>query len=160
MQSVAGPNVNALTSIGETRVIMINNLAAAGANIALSYLLIPQYSYLGAAATAVSYTLLNVLYSVSLYRRTGIHPFAEQLLKPAAGAAALMAAVFGVVSAVFPSTVTTAFGAFAVFFVLYSAVILRLGAVQEEEVMLLLSIEERFGVDLSPVKRLAEHLMG
>lgn len=161
VQSVAGPNMNALTSIGETRAIMVHNLTAAGVNVVLNYLLIPTYSYVGAAvATAASYTLLNLLYSFGLYRRTGIHPFTPQLLKPAGGAIASMIIVSAGVSAAVPRSVTSAFGAFAVFLIVYGLLILRLGAVQEEEIMLLLSIEERFGVDLSPIKRLARHLMG
>lgn len=159
--AVAGPNMNALTSIGDTRIVMVDNLVAAGVNVVLNYLLIPEYSYLGAAmATAVSYALLNVLYSLSLYRRTGIHPFTPSLLKPAAGAGVAMALVYSVVTITVPRTVVTTAVAFGCFLLLYGVVILRLGAIQEEEVMLVLSIEERFGVDLSSVKRAVRRLMG
>ena len=161
VKSVAGPNVNALTAIGETKVIMINNLIAAGVNVLLNYLLIPEYSYMGAAvATSISYTLLNVLYSFALYRQTGIHPFTEHLIKPAGGAVALIIVFFTVFSVALPRSVKATFGAFIMFIVLYSVVILRLGSIQEEEVTLLLSIEERFGVDLTPAKRLAGRIMG
>lgn len=161
VQSVAGPNMNALTAIGETRVIMGTNLVAAGVNVVLNYLLIPEYSYVGAAiATAISYTLLNVLYSLALYRRTGIHPFTRHLAKPAGAAVVSMTVVYGAVSIALPRSVTTAFGAFAAFLILYGVGVLRLGAIQEEEVMLLLSIEERFGVDLTVAKQVARRLMG
>jgi len=53
--SVAGPNVNTLTAIGRTRIIMWDNLLAGVTNIALNFALIPEYGILGAAvATAVS----------------------------------------------------------------------------------------------------------
>lgn len=161
VQSVAGPNMNALTSIGETRVIMILNLIAAGVNVGLNYLLIPPYSYLGAAiATAISYTLLNILYSIVLYRETGIHPVTSHLLKPAVSAVTLMGVSYVLLSTVLHRTIMTAFSMFAVFLIIYAVTTLRLGAVQEEEMMLLLSIEERFGIDLSTLKRIASRLMG
>jgi len=42
-----------------------------------------------------------------------------------------------------------------VFVSLYSIAILALGGIEEEEIMLVLSFEERFGVDLGPFKRVA-----
>jgi O-antigen/teichoic acid export membrane protein len=160
VQSLVGPNMQSLTSVGETRTIMWINLAAGATNVVLNYLLIPQYTYLGAAvATSISYTLLNVLYSVALYLRTGIHPFSSHLLKPLAGSIVLMAAVAGIVFTWFQQDVATLFGSFVAFAILYALVILRLDAVQEEEMMLLLSIEERFGVDLSIIKQFAKRVM-
>lgn len=42
----------------------------------LNLALIPKYGYLGAGvATAISYVTLNLLYSAQLYRETGIHPY-------------------------------------------------------------------------------------
>jgi O-antigen/teichoic acid export membrane protein len=159
--AVAGPNMNALTSIGRTRIIMADNFVAVLVNVILNFLLIPQYSYLGAAvATATSYALLNVLYSFSLYRQTGIHPFTRHLLRPGAAATVAMITVFGIITVAVPRTVATAIGTIIAFMLVYGIVVLRFGAIQEEEVMLLLSIEERFNVDLSPVKRLAKRLMG
>lgn len=161
VQSLVGPNMQSLTSVGETRTIMWINLVAGVTNIVLNYILIPHYSYLGAAvATSVSYTLLNILYSVALYLRTGVHPFNSHLLKPLAGSVILMIVVAGVVSVGFQRNVVTLFGSFIVFGLLYVLVILRLDAIQEEEIMLLLSVEERFGVDLSRMKRLVKRVMG
>lgn len=161
IQSVVGPNVQSLTSVGATRIIMLVNLIAAGTNIVLNLLLIPQYSYFGAAiATSVSYTLLNVLYSVALYRRTGIHPFSRQLLRPAMGSMIPMGIVSAAVWAGLPRNIVVVAISFIVFMILYTVVVLRLDAVQEEEIMLLLSIEERFDMDLSRVKSLARRISG
>jgi O-antigen/teichoic acid export membrane protein len=157
--AVAGPNVNALTSIGRTRVIMIDNIVAVVANIALNLLLIPTYSFLGAAvATAASYALLNVLYSVSLYRETGIHPFTGRFLRLGGVTAVLVGVAFAVVTVVVPRTPPAAVATVLVFLFVYAVVVLRFGAVQEEERMLLSSIEERFGVDLSALERLVDRL--
>jgi O-antigen/teichoic acid export membrane protein len=159
--AVAGPNVNALTSIGRTRIIAVDNIVAVAANVALNILLIPGYSFVGAAvATAASYSLLNVLYSVSLYRETGIHPFTGRFLRLGGGAAVLVGVAFAVVTIAVPRTAPAAVAAVVVFLFVYAVLALRLGAVQDEEVMLLLSIEERFGVDLSALEHLVERLAG
>lgn len=70
-----GPNMRTLVSIGETRAIMYNNVFVATVNVALNLVLIPRYSFLGAAAaTTASYLVMNVLYSYVLFKTTGIYP--------------------------------------------------------------------------------------
>ena len=77
--AIFGPNRDTLTSIGQTRWIMSSNIGIALFNIAVNITLIPQFGIEGAAvATAVSYTLLNCLYSYRLYQDTGINPFGRQ----------------------------------------------------------------------------------
>ena len=43
--------------------------------------------------------------------------------------------------------------------VLYGFVILRFGGIEDEEIMLVLSFEDRFGIDLGPLKDIAKFLM-
>jgi O-antigen/teichoic acid export membrane protein len=75
IHAIAGPNGASLTSLGETRVVMYDNIVVAVLNVGLNAALIPMLSTLGAAiASAVSYGLLNVLYSYHLYRRTSMRP--------------------------------------------------------------------------------------
>jgi hypothetical protein len=38
--------------------------------------------------------------------------------------------------------------------------VLRFGGIEEEEIMLVLSLEERLGVDLGPLKRVAGRVIG
>lgn len=159
--AIAGPNANTLTSIGRTRIIMWDNVGVAVLNFVLNLLLIPPYGYLGAgAATAISYVLLNLLYSTQLYRETGIHPFSAGLVRPGIVAAILVAVVHWVTRTFFLITVPVLVVMFAVFMVLYGVVILRFGGVEEEEVTLVLSFEDRFDVDLGPLKTFAKFLMG
>ncbi|MCF2165497.1 flippase [Halobacterium salinarum] len=76
--AVAGPNGATLTSIGKTRSIMRINIVVGICNIILNLLLIPQYSFVGAAiATGSSYALMNVLYSWQLYQSIGISPISN-----------------------------------------------------------------------------------
>ncbi|GGN23744.1 flippase [Halarchaeum nitratireducens] len=154
-----GLNKGTLTSLGHTRLIMLDDIAAAVLNVLLNLVLIPKYGLLGAAyATTASYLLLNLLYSIQLYRRTRIQPFTRSLLlAPAIGAATLLAlTVFGpTVGMSLPRLV----GIFTVFLLVYGVAVVRYG-VEPEDIRLLLSFEERFGVDLGPLKEIAKHLMG
>lgn len=158
--AIAGPNANTLTSIGRTRLIMWDNVAIGILNAILNFILIPPFGYLGAgAATAISYITLNILYSAQLYRETGIHPFSGALVRPGIVAAILATLMYWVSRALFSVTVPVLVGMFLVFIVLYGFVILRFGGIEEEEVMLVLSFEDRFGVDLGPLKKIAEFLI-
>ncbi|MFC4245639.1 flippase [Natribaculum luteum] len=158
--AVAGPNVNTLTAIGRTRTIMWDNLLAGGTNIVLNVVLIPEYGLMGAAvATAVSYIGLNTLYSVQLYRATGIHPATAALFKPATVGVFSMLGMYVIVTRVLTVTGPVLLGIAVVFITVYGVAILALGGIEEEEVMLVLSFEERFGVNLGPVKRIAGHFI-
>lgn len=160
IHTVAGLNSETLTAMGRTRTIMWDNVAVAVLNVVLNLLLIPRYSFLGAAiATTSSYIALNLLYSYQLYSATGIQPFSRALVFPATVALGLVGLIYAVGTTLFDPGVPllVAFG--FVFAVTYGIVILRFGGVEEEEVMLVLSFEERYGVDLGPMKTVANRLM-
>ncbi|MEF8802290.1 MAG: oligosaccharide flippase family protein [Halolamina sp.] len=155
--AVAGPNVNALTAIGRTRLVMWDNLAAGMTNIFLNVVLIPRYGLVGAAvATAVAYGGLNVLYSAQLYRITGIHPISSALLRPAIAGIVAMALIYGIVSLFLWHGLAVLVGMGICFVVVYGVAVLAFGGIEDEEIMLLLSFEERFGIDLGPLKRLGQ----
>ncbi|MCD6372070.1 MAG: flippase, partial [Thermococcus sp.] len=78
-----GLNGMSLTVIGEPRLNLIGNSFAAALNVVLNALLIPAYGLEGAAvATAVSYFVANVFRSFWLYKKTKIHPFSWNYVKP------------------------------------------------------------------------------
>lgn len=160
LHGVAGPNMNTLTSIGQTRIIMYDNLLAAAVNVLLNVALIPRYSYFGAAvATVVAYSLLNLLYSYQLYRATGIHPLTGEILRPGVVGAVVMGALYAVSTTALQSDVHALISTVGAFALSYGLVILGFGGVQEEEVMLVLSFEERFGVNLGPLKSVAKRFV-
>lgn len=158
--SIAGPNLDALTSIGRTRVIMYDDTLVAAVNFVLNLVLIPQYSFLGAAvATAISYVLLNVLYTLQLYYETGIHPLTKTLVRSGAIGSAIILVIYGLVTTMFEVTLPVFVGTVVVFVLLYSLAVVRF-AIEREEIMLVLSFEERFGVDLGPLKTIAQRARG
>lgn len=158
--AIAGPNYKALTSIGETKLLMYDNVAAAVGNIALNLVLIPRYSFVGAAvATTVSYVALNFAYSVQLYRRTGIHPISAGLLRPALAITPIVGGLGLVVTMIRQVTFSQFVVLFGGFLVCYGVVFVRFGGIESEEIMLVSHAESRFGVDLDPLKSAARWLM-
>lgn len=160
VHAVVGLNGRALTSIGRTRLQAADNAAAAGVNLALNLVLIPRYSYLGAAvATAATYLFRNALFSYQLYRETGIQPLSPALVRPAAAALALAGGTYWVVAGLLTPTPAVVVAGSAAFLALYAVAVVRFGGVEQEEVMLVNSVEEQYGVDLGPVKRALRALL-
>lgn len=156
VHTIAGFNSSALTAIGNTRLIMYDNLLAAALNLTLNILLIPQYSFVGAAvATAISYIFLNTLYSYHLYGQTGIHPFSRSLLRIAIPSV-LLGGILLLTSIVLEITLFFFILLISSFALVYLIFLLRSGIIQEEEVLMISHLEERIGVDLSFIKKLAD----
>jgi O-antigen/teichoic acid export membrane protein len=161
VHATAGLNVNALTAIGRTRIVMYDNVLVTSLNAGLNLVLIPRYSLLGAAlATTVSYLALNLLYSTQLYRSTGIQPFSAALARSGLAAVLPAGALYLLTTAVLARTTPLVLGSFAAFLLCYVVVVLRVGGIEEEEVMLVSSFEERFGIDLGPLKAAVGRLVG
>lgn len=161
VHSVVGLNGSALTAFGRTRTIMWDNVVTATVNVGLNLLLIPRYGIVGAAvATAASYILLNLLYSIQLYGEIGVQPLTAALARPALISVGLVLAIRWFVLAFFGIDALVVVGFGLLFGVAYGLAVLRFGGIEEEEIMLVLSFEERFGVDLGPLKYIAKRLMG
>lgn len=155
---LAGPNGSTLTSFGKTQIIMYDNIFVAALNLSLNLILIPPYGIEGAAiATAIAYGTLNLLYGTQLYLLEGIHPLSKALTKIGGTGAALIVFVKVVYMKASPSIflmITTM--AISMFMYLF---ILTYYGIEDEEVMLLVSIEERFGIDLERSKRIIERFI-
>lgn len=160
LHAVAGLNGNALISIGYTQVQAGVAVGVAVLNVVLNILLIPEFSFVGAAAaTAVSFGVRNGAYSAYLYYKTGIQPFTAAMLRPAVIAGGLLVGLHLVVDGFVTPSPSVIVGLGVVFVCAYGVAILRFGGIQPEEVVLVQSIEERFGIDFGPVKAIALRLL-
>lgn len=157
IHAVAGLNSDTLVSFGETRVLLYVNATAALVNVGLNLVLIPLFGPLGAGiSTTATYLALNGLISAYLYRSAGIVPFNHAVTRPVAVAVVLVGVLYAATRLVVSPTPLVLVAFFCTFAVAYAIILLRYGAIESEEVMLVKSIEERFGVDLSPFKRVAQ----
>ena len=80
--AAGGRNRETLSALGYTKFIMISNSLIFVLNVALNLVLIPRFSYEGAAvASAVSYVTLNVLIYLVLRLKFEISPFSTWSLR-------------------------------------------------------------------------------
>ena len=92
---IFGPVNAALAGMGATRPLLISTGISAGANVALSFALIPTFGLMGAA---VAWTVARILYPATaagaLYSAERIHPFHSSLLRPLAVSLAIGVPLF------------------------------------------------------------------
>lgn len=158
--TLLGPNDKTLTTVGRTKVVMLATMIAAVLNLGLNVVLIPEYTYVGAAvATAISYVVMNAITSAYLYRVTGIQPFSAALIKPAIAAITAFLAFYVFSRLYLPDTILVVVTTFIAYAVVYVIVVIRYGGIEEEEIQLLEDVEHKFGVDLEQLKRLARIFM-
>lgn len=93
--TVIGPATAAQVSFGQTRPLLYNNLAAAGANALLSLSLIPAYGDVGAAvAWSTASALVPALSIAELAWTHGVHPFQRHYLVALLGTGIPVGALF------------------------------------------------------------------
>ena len=156
-----GANGRALVALGHNKVNMYVNTATAGLNVALNPALIPPFGILGAAiASAGSFVFRDAVYTVVLYRRHGVVPFSAALVKPVLSVALISPIGYYLFVSLFPVRFLTVTAVGLLFLVVYAVLLLRLGAVEDEDVEVLHRFEDSAGTDLSRLRRLAKRLQG
>jgi O-antigen/teichoic acid export membrane protein len=159
LNAVAGPSGNILMAFGNSRVLMYVNVFTALVNAVLNLVLIPRYSFVGAAAATIAgYVVMNGLFLLLLYREIGAQPFTGALLRPGLTAIGLWTALAWLLRVQFGVTLPAFFGTLLLFAPLYTVVVVRFGGVEEEEIKLLGAFEDRLGVDAGPLRRFVERL--
>ena len=145
---------NLLRGIGSSDRMATYNVIAAVLNVGLNLWLIPRYSFVGAAAaTVVAYLVKDLLMTYRVKVETGTLALSRGVLVPAALAVPLYGAG-AVVAGAFPESFPGLLAFSAVLALAYVVAIVLVQGFTEEEVMLVDSVEERFGVDLGPLSTL------
>jgi len=84
LHNVLGAQANLLRGIGASRLLALNGVVAAVANVGLNLVLVPRYGIVGAAvATACSYWIMDTMMAAELYRETGTSIFSFEVVAPA-----------------------------------------------------------------------------
>lgn len=83
LNTFLGPNSQALTAFGETKLLLVSWSTAAVSNIIMNYFFIQKWGINGAAiATGISLAILNFINSTFLYMKHKIHPFGRKYVVP------------------------------------------------------------------------------
>ena len=151
--SYFGLNYHTLLTTGKSKFLMQCFLISGVMNIALNIILIPTLGAVGAAiATASSFAVVEVIMTVKLYTTSGIHPFTNIYTRLTI-LSILLVSIFYVVKNLFAATFWTLLMFFSLFLLIYSLAILFTRTFDEEDIMMMLTIEKRLGIDLSSIKR-------
>jgi len=161
VHAVLGPNGITLIVMGKSRYLMWSMIIAVIANIALNIALIPPLGIVGAAiATASAFAIRNLLLSTRLYSLSKIHPFTKNYLKPAIASVILAIIIYALVKnlvTVIPFWLLPLL--FVLFLGAYALSILVTRSFDKEDIMMLLAIEQRLGVNLTAVKKILRRFL-
>lgn len=152
---VMGPNGATMIAIGETRFIMWSTMVAAIANVILNLVLIPPLGIVGAAiATAVARFASNLFISIRLYSISRMQPFTKNYLKPIMVSGVTIFIIYMLIKNVLhmPFWLLPLF--FILFLFIYGLSVLLTKSFDKEDVMMLIAIEQKLGLNLANVKKL------
>ncbi len=136
-----------LQSYGKTGIVMKCSFIGAGANIILNFLLIPVYGVNGAAiATTVSLVLLGILYFLFIYRIKKIQPIKLSYAKPLFASLIALLVIYMMIKYMGYLSLSLLMCAFFVFLILYFVLLLIFRSFEEEDLIIMRAIDERFGI--------------
>ena len=152
-QAFLGVNGLTLVIMGKPGQFTWAAVVGAVLNVLLNFVLIPRLGITGAALASVgTYLATNTYCGIRLYQLSRIQPFTRSYLKPVLASGAAIAVIY----AVFTSVFTIQFWMLPLFLVLFLAVYslawILTKSFDSEDIMLLLAIEQRTGIDATAVK--------
>lgn len=157
--SYFGLNYYTLITTGKSKFLMQCFLISAAINITLNIFLIPPLGAIGAAiASASSFAVIEVIMTTRLYISSGIHPFTKSYLKLTI-LSILLVVIFYIVKNLFITTSWMCLALFLLFLLVYSLSILFTRSFDEEDVMMMLTIEKWLRIDFSLIKRFLKRFM-
>lgn len=151
IHNVLSANTNILTAIGATKTLMLNKSVVASINIGLNLALVPRMGITGAAiATVASYVILDIAVVGEIYYYTDYFPLSREVVAPIIMAVPILAAGAGVAS-LFPVSIFYVALVSTVVSIAYLSSILIIFGLSREEIMIVRSIEDKYGLDFGPL---------
>lgn len=156
-----GPNSQTLLVLGRTKLMLLNSAICTVMNVVLNLTLIPSMGIKGAAiASAISLVALNILSSTEVYLLVKAHPFSRNYLKPVIASISLVAIIYVIAGNLFDVKSIWVLGMlFILFFLAYGLSILVTRSFDKEDIMMLLAIEERLGINAAPIKAILKRFV-
>ena len=154
LNSSVGFAYSTLLVLGKSKFLMWTFVISAITNIFLNIALIPPLGIVGASvASALSLIIGKILNTVKLYKFFKVHPFTKNYMK-----IVVLLIVLLFVFYILRNLVTMSFwmfmGLILSFLASYGILLLFTKSFDEEDIMILLTIEKRLGIDLASIKRI------
>ena len=148
MNSFFGVNYYTLMSTGKSRFLMNCTLISAILNICLNIILIPHYGMVGAAAaSAISYTVVEIHMTRTLFKFLKIHPFTKKYLRIAV-LSVLTLEVFNLMIQFIDQTFHAVIMLYSLFLLAYLILIPSSKSLDTEDIKMLILIQGKLGIKL------------
>src|SRR3989344_4721235 len=141
---------NVLLALNKTKLVFMNNLVAAIANLMLNIILIPKYGINGAAiATSSSFILMGILMFSESYYLTKIIPFQLSIIKIISSIAVPMLIINYIVQKYNINSIRNIIVTFIILIVIYMALLLLTKSLEKEDYFILNSIYKKIGIRIN-----------
>jgi len=150
-----GPSGAAIIAMGRTRFDLLACSIGTVSNFLLNAILIPIWGINGAAiATALSLVTVHLLYLIKLYQISRIHPFTRNYLTPLFASSLIMFLIYFIARNFITINVWLLFSLSVLFFAICVVVLIISKSIEEEDLMLLLALEKKSGLNIKTVKNI------
>jgi len=148
-----GLNFHTLITTGHTNFLMKCFLIISIINIIANSFLIPIFDINGAAiATASSFCIIEIIMTIKLYKTYGVHPFTHKY-KKLIGLSILLLIIFYGIKELFIIEFWLIFIIIPIFLLIYFLLILFTHTFDKEDIMIILALEKRLGLNLTFIKK-------
>jgi O-antigen/teichoic acid export membrane protein len=145
---VLGPSRQALIATGDTQTIFRRAAVGFVLNLVLNVILIPPFGIVGAAtATAVSLTVINVLYLTYLYRDYGIRPLRWRIVGICFLSGGVLASGLGYLAGNGTVPVIKLIALGVVAYLTHAVIVIITGGIVEEDIAVLEQADDVLTVD-------------
>ncbi len=149
----AGPCGATLLVLGKTRFIMFSTLFTAILNVILNALLIPSYSFIGAAfASGIAFISTNVIKTWKMYSLSKIQPLSWNLIKPTLLSIIFIVPIYFLSKRFLPYNLWSIILLLVVFYGIYLLSVLLTKSLEADDLKMLLAIERKTGLKTTRIK--------
>lgn len=150
---------NILLALNKTKLVFLNNLIAAIANLLLNIILIPRYGIAGAAiATSISFIIMAMLMFSEAYALTRIFPFNLNALKIILSITVPVLIINKIVLMYKINTIQSMVITSVILMVLYASLLIMTKALEKEDYLILNSLYKKIGIRINFVDDLFKRL--
>jgi O-antigen/teichoic acid export membrane protein len=154
INNFVGPCNATLLALGKTRFIMFTTISAATLNIILNVLLIPSYSFIGAAiASGATLIFVNILRILKVYSLSKIQPFSSNLIKTTLSSVIFIIPIYYFSQQFLPYNWWSLVLLFILFYIIYIPSVLLTKSLDEDDMKMLTAIERKTGIKITRIKK-------
>lgn len=154
VNNFVGPCGASLVVLGKTRFIMYTTISAAFLNVVLNFLLIPTYSYNGAAiASASTLIFINIVKTLKLYSISKIQPLSLNLIKPILFSLLWLIPIYYLSQNFLTYNLWFLIFLFIILYILYLVSVLLTKSLDRDDINMLVEIERKTGFKFKRLKK-------